>query len=435
MRIKKIHLGQFRNLSSASVELGHGRNILIGQNAQGKSNFLEAIELLATGKSSRADSDFDLIAWGAKEMHAELVLEGGRGEEILSFALRQPAASCVAEKGGQKTQLSCRGSRVERTVKVNELTQPSAAGLIGRLIVVSFKSQDLNLLRGGPKFRRDWIDSLILKLRPSFQEVFSSYQKTIAQRNKLLKTLFEKGKLTVSDQDQLLVWDKQLARFGSRIIKTRLTLLSDLLPLAQDQQEKLSSQREHLSLRYVFRAPAERSASLEQVEEPDADGSTESPLSTGPLCAEKLAAMEELDLARTLLKELKDHRFEELRRRQSLIGPHRDDIVFCLNETDAASFASQGQQRSIVLSLKLAELNCIQEKLNDLPVLLLDDVLAELDTARQAQLLLAVEANMQTIITTTHVSGFDPIWLKDARIFTVCQGNINADKSAPASHL
>lgn len=409
MHIKQVTLTNFRNYTNCQVDLIGGRNILVGQNAQGKSNFLEAIEILATGRSSRADHDLELVSWGAERLHAEIVFEAHGCEQSLSLVLGKPAQA----------------RRLEKTFKVNGLSQSSMREMLGRLLVVSFQSHDLNLLRGGPKFRRDWLDSIILKIRPAFHETFSNYQKIVSQRNKLLKTLSEKGRLSVSDQDEMLVWDKQLCRFAAKIIKQRLQILAELLPIAEAHQSRLSRKQEKLTLRYRFRVE-EKSQSFhsEETETPQLEDSSESEESTGALTAAQLSAMEELDVAKTIFKLLRERRTEELRRRQSLIGPHRDDIVFCLNDADAISFASQGQQRSIVLSLKLAELSRLQEVLSEVPVLLLDDVLAELDEFRQGLLMAAVSEQMQTIITTTHVTGFDAHWLEGAQLLTVAAGQI-----------
>jgi DNA replication and repair protein RecF len=405
MHIKQVTLTNFRNYSNCQVDLVAGRNILVGQNAQGKSNFLEAIEMLATARSSRADHDLELVRWGADRLYAEVLFEAHGSQQSLSLVLGKPAGA----------------KRMEKTFKVNGLSQSSVREMLGRLLIVSFQSHDLNLLRGGPKFRRDWLDSIILKIRPTFHETFSNYQKIVSQRNKLLKTLSEKGRLSASDQDELLVWDKQLCRFAARIIKQRLQVLAELLPIAEEHQSRLSRTQEKLTLRYLFRVE-EKSASFEEAEESTEQADAEE--STGALTAAQLASMEELDVAKTIFRLLRDRRHEELRRRQSLIGPHRDDIVFCLNDADAISFASQGQQRSIVLSLKLAELSRLQEVLCEVPVLLLDDVLAELDEFRQGLLMSAVSEDMQTIITTTHVTGFDAHWLEGAQLLTVAAGEI-----------
>jgi DNA replication and repair protein RecF len=414
MQVNKVRLSNFRNYSECELNLERGRNILVGENAQGKTNFLEAIEFLSTAKSARADQDVDLIKWQAPHMVAHLEYGSRQGTQELRVAY----ARDLNPENRRK---------VEKKIGVNGVTQKSISDLIGRLLVVSFSTQDLYLLRGGPKYRRDWIDSLVVKLRPSLLEVYANYKKCLAQRNKLLKSIFERGKVTVTDQDQLLVWDKQLSRFGARVIKERLAVLARLLPIAEEQQSRISREREELSIRYVFKS-GEMSGSYggsgSDGDDEEDESSSDNEVSTGPLNAAQLAAMSEDEIAATLMRLLKERRATEIRRKQTSLGPHRDDLIFCLNDRDAISFASQGQQRSIVLSLKLAELALVRETLDEAPVLLLDDVLAELDEFRQGLLMSVVEQDMQTIITTTHVSGFHPRWLEDAAIFRVHDGRV-----------
>jgi DNA replication and repair protein RecF len=229
MQVTKVRLSNFRNYSDCELLLQRGRNIFVGENAQGKTNFLEAIEFLSTAKSSRADQDADLIRWHAPHMVAHLEFDSRAGIQELRVAFGRDAAG---------------GKKIEKKIGVNGVTQKTLGDLIGRLLVVSFSTQDLYLLRGGPRYRRDWIDSLVVKLRPSLQEVYANYKKSLAQRNKLLKSIFERGKVTVTDQDQLLVWDKQLARFGARVIKERLAVLARLLPIAEEQQGRISRAQE-----------------------------------------------------------------------------------------------------------------------------------------------------------------------------------------------
>ncbi|HEY9868919.1 MAG TPA: DNA replication and repair protein RecF [Candidatus Obscuribacterales bacterium] len=413
MRVKQIKLRNFRNYPDSVVDLAAGKTILIGANAQGKSNFLEAIEIASCGRSSRAEHDRDLIAWGQQEMSIEVLFERGGFEQTIAFRLAQ-------RPGARKNAVS-----VERSIKINGLQQSSSKALGGRLVTVSFKSDDLNLLRGGPKHRREWIDGVALRLRPAFHDTLASYQKVISQRNRLLKELFEKHRVTVSDQDQLLAWDKQVARYGAQIIKQRLGLLAELLPLAERHQEHISGHQEKLAADYLFQVPEART-----------DPEDESWLDNGAplaerLCVEELSRAEAAEVAAHLLKLLKERRGEEIARKQTTIGPHRDDVTFTLNNASATSFASQGQQRSLVLSLKLAELELIGRNLDELPVLLLDDVLAELDLDRQSLLMSAVADSMQTVITTTHVSAFDPRWLEGACILKVAAGRVAAFERLP----
>jgi DNA replication and repair protein RecF len=403
MQVKQVSLTNFRNYSSQAVSLAPGKTILIGANAQGKSNFFEALELISTGRSQRATQDADLIAWGADRLAVEAEFErGGAAESIAVFFMR----------GQGKTKA------LSRQIKVNGVSYPHMKALLGHLVAVSFQTQDLDLLRGGPKDRRDWIDTVILRLRPAFNDIFTSLQKVVAQRNRLLKTLFEKGRVTVSDADELLAWDKQLARFAARVVKERMSVISSLLPLAQKHQGHLSGARETLTADYLFKAPETRVSE-------DEDGEPAPTAPAAALTMEALIAADEREVAITVMRLLKERRGEEIARRQTLIGPHRDDVVFRLNEASAVNFASQGQQRSLVLSLKLAEMECLEQALGESPILLLDDVMAELDATRQGLLISAVGPQTQMIITTTHLSGFDPSWLEGASIYSVAGGQIS----------
>lgn len=408
MFVKSVRLRNFRNYASAVVELSQGRTIIIGANAQGKSNFIEAIETLGLGTSPRAGHDSELVAWGANELAIAVCLEREGHDEEVSLNIKT---------GGQK------GRAVDKQARVNGVLQRSVKGILGRLITVSFASRDLNLIRGGPKFRRDWIDSVICRLRPTHDDVRASYQKVVSQRNRLLKTIFERRKLTVTDADELYAWDKQLARYASQIIKQRLQLLSELMPLAAEKQGHLSGQAENLTADYVFRAG-------ESLDEESPEG--EAGERDRAFALERLEQAEEGDLARMLVSLLKERRGEEIARKQTLVGPHRDDIVFKLNGASASSFASQGQQRSLVLAIKLAELNLIRQRCQEDPVLLLDDVLAELDVSRQALLMSAVSRSMQTIITTTHLTSFDPRWRAGARVIAVAGGSLTEVEPALA---
>lgn len=392
MQVRKVSLTNYRNYSQAEVELHPGKNILIGHNAQGKSNFLEAIEVASRGKSQRTTDDHELIAWQKPKMQLDIIFERTGYDESIGMSLLRAGTTG--------------SNRLEKKVTINGVRPPSQKALFGKLITVTFSTQDLSMLRDGPKFRRLWIDTILFSLTPSYQETLANYGKVITQRNKLLKMMFERGHVNVSDQDQLLIWDKQLAHYGSQIIKSRLKLIGELLPLAESYQAHLSGSKEKLSASYIFRA-------LDDEDEPSQDNES--------ICINEL---DEKAIEQTLMQLLRRRRGEEIARKQTLVGPHRDDIDFALNNASALAFASQGQQRSLVLSLKLAELDLITEKLNEPPVLLLDDVLAELDIDRQGLLMSALNKSMQTVITTTHLSRFEPAWLQGANIFQVDKGSV-----------
>ncbi len=404
MKAKSLKLKNFRNYVATTLALEPGKNIIIGENAQGKTNLLEAVDIFSTGKSSRASEDRELVLWGTNQARSELIYETSSFDGTLSidWTLKELSAPGA-------------GGRCQKTIKVNGVTQSSVKGLLGRLVTVSFSSEDLKILRGGPKYRRDWLDDMSVRLKPSFHDSISGYAKSVMQRNKLLKTLAERGRLNVSDQDELLVWDKQIAKYGTYVIKMRLKLLSELLPIAETHQSKLSNSSEKLTIDYAFRSQEESSDFAA-----DEESSAEGELTVKSM--EELQSMENIELAQLLMRLMKDRRWLELRRKQSLVGPHRDNLIFKLNGANAAAFASQGQQRSIVLSLKMAELMKVSDYIGEPPILLLDDVLAELDEKRAAMLLSAVTGEMQTIMSTTHLSAINQSWLEGANIVSVHAG-------------
>jgi DNA replication and repair protein RecF len=418
MRIKHIRLINFRNYSSATVELSPGKNIFIGENAQGKTNFLEAIEIASTGHSSRATRDNELIRWGQDNFRIHVDYEKAGAEESIALALNALSSAL----GGVK---------LEKRLKLNGgVLRNSYRTLLGKIIAVSFSSQDLNLLRGGPKFRREWLDAVILRVKPAYQTVLASYVKVVAQRNRFLKELAEKGRVMVQDQGALSAWDQQLVRFAVPMIRQRIKVLNELLPLAQKYLLQISGHGDSLNAHYLFNTGESRSFDQPTFEEEYPSISEMINLDNSPVeTAGKfdLNAMSEEELSSMLLALLKNRRSIDMLRRHTLIGPHRDDITFSVNSSSATAFASQGQQRSLVLALKLAELDYITSSIEELPILLLDDVLAELDLGRQGALMSALSPNMQTVITTTHLAGFDPKWLENASIYRVQQGIISTE--------
>ncbi|MBK9279839.1 MAG: DNA replication/repair protein RecF [Candidatus Obscuribacter sp.] len=392
MFVSRLTVKNFRNYQDASLSLHPVRNLLIGDNAQGKTNLLEAIELLCNIKSGRAASDRDLILAGAESTLIEITYVCQGIEETVSLILSlKPRLSRVLKVNGMKV------SRAE-------------LGGLSRLTAVSFSTRDLALVRGGPKERRDWLDQVLVKLRPGFAEVVSQYEKIVQQRNKLLRLCFERGQ--APDEEEIKVWDIQLARVGARLVKARAAVLEKLLPQAEANLTRVSGLKERLSAVYLFRV---RQRDVEEDGEADAN-----------LRLAELLAMKEEDLAKRIYLNLKDRRAEEVVRKQTLTGPHRDDVVFAINDFAAHAFASQGQQRSLVLALKLAELKLVEEALSEPPLLLLDDVLAELDLSRQGMLMELVKDDMQTLITTTHLDGFRPEWLVGAQITRVEAGVLSS---------
>lgn len=400
MRVKELRIKNFRNYREEEVRFSGNRNIIVGKNAQGKTNLLEAIEYVSRGKSPRTANDFELISTGAPGLEIELDFQSRQGEESISVSISKNSSKVL--KSG--------GFALEKKIKVNGTKYNSTRKLAGNFVTVSFKSEDLNLLRGGPKHRRDWIDQLGSTLKRTYSADLSKYTRTITQKNRLLKTLFEKGSASPTDMEELKTWNQQAALLGARVVKQRMETLENLLPLCKKEHSNISGKLEELSVEYFLNH-------REEDEEEDMDSAIQAGVE-----------LDENDIARRLYRLFKKRSREEIVRKQSLSGPHRDDLKLLINGKDATAYASQGQQRSLVLSLKLAELSLVKDHIMEPPVLLLDDVLAELDLSRQSHLMQACDQDMQTLITTTHVDAFERKWLENAQFIEVEAGTASIEQ-------
>ncbi|MDJ1173387.1 DNA replication/repair protein RecF [Roseofilum capinflatum] len=376
MYLKHLYLKQFRNYVEQAVSFLAPKVILVGDNAQGKSNLLEAVELLSTLRSHRAKSDRDLVLqspeYSASMAQVSAVLERQTGEIDLKVVLRASG---------------------NRTLVLNQETQRRRRDFLGALNVVQFSSLDLDLVRGSPENRRLWLDTLLTQLEPVYDPMLRQYQQILRQRNALLRQFQEVEGRDASQQ--LALWDAQLVSVGLRLIRRRARVLERLAPIAQAWHDSISGSREKLSIAYnpsVFW-----------------DGDSRSPVET---------------IERAFFQKLRDRAIAEHAQGTTLVGPHRDEVDFYINGTPARQYGSQGQQRTLVLSLKLAELKLISEVVGESPLLLLDDVLAELDLMRQNQLLEAIADRFQTLITTTHLSAFEQNWLHSSQILRVQDGHI-----------
>ncbi|MCY7384097.1 MAG: DNA replication/repair protein RecF [Microcoleus sp. CAN_BIN18] len=408
MYLKTLHLRQFRNYLDQKVTFDAPKTILVGNNAQGKSNLLEAVELLSTLKSHRVSRDRDLILDSKPIAQIDATLERQTGAIDLSLTLR---------------------SQARRTCKLNGEPLRRHLDFLSVINVVQFSCLDLDLVRGGPEGRRNWIDRLVIQLEPIYAHILQQYNQILRQRNALLKQsrevrkaefseTFDKmrfiGSETPEDQNiaefpipnsqspipssELALWDAQLATAGARVIRRRDRILERLMPLARNWHGSISGSAEILDVKY------------------DAN------IEVGP----ELIAKDNLEGVRqAFLEKIQQRAIAEKFQGTTLVGPHRDDIIFTINNTPARQYASQGQQRTLVLALKLAELQLIEEVVGEAPLLLLDDVLAELDLSRQNQLLETIQERFQTLITTTHLGAFDSQWLRQTQILSVASGQIN----------
>ena len=349
MFFKSLVLRNFRNYPTLAMEWSPGTNMITGANAQGKSNLLEAINYLSTGASFRGAKDQDMIRWGQSFFFAEGEVHKEGGDFTVSAGFTQDGKKVVKVNGNQRKKLS---------------------EFIGVFHTVTFSPEDLDIVKSSPARRRKYLDGEMIQLFPPYLHELWQYQKIVTQRNNLLKEISE-GR---SRESLLEIWDEQLMDTGSRIIRKRLDVLRKLTPLARLMHRKITGGQEELEIGYAGIAE-------------------ESQLRPADAAAIKTVFAEKLLAAR----------HNELGRRISLIGPHRDDLKLIVNGIDIHQFGSQGQQRTVALSLKLAEMELMKAETGEYPVLLLDDVLSELDEKRREHLLTIIGKKVQTFITATDV--------------------------------
>jgi DNA replication and repair protein RecF len=370
--LEQLHLQNFRNYDDQFVIFDAPKTILVGANAQGKSNLLEAAELLSTLRSHRTSRDRDLILDGESVGQISAQLRRDSGSVDLRLTLRETG---------------------RRTATVHSEPVKRQLDFLGYLNAVQFSCLDLDLVRGGPGERRTWIDGVLVQLEPVYAHLLQQYQQVLKQRNAFLKQSRAVDNPNL-DPPQLLLWNQQLATLGARVVQRRYRMLNRLEPLAQAWHQSISGQTEHLVLEYH------------------------------PNVRHNLTQPEQL--FPEFLAQLQAKAIAEYHQATSLVGPHRDEVNLTINFTPARQYGSQGQQRTLVLALKLAELQLIEEVIGEPPLLLLDDVLAELDLNRQNQLLDAIQDRFQTLITTTHLGAFDAKWLESAEVLSVESGRLMA---------
>jgi DNA replication and repair protein RecF len=380
MYLKSLYLRSFRNYTEQQVNFTAPKTILLGNNAQGKSNLLEAVELLSTLKSHRTSRDRELVLDGSIEGQITAILERNYSDKELSLIVRKQG---------------------RRSVALNKENLRRQLDFLGVLNTVQFSSLDLELVRGSPESRRNWLDNLLIQIEPVYAYILQQYDRILRQRNALLKEIRKQNSGTIDNTNldliQLEAWDEQLAANGSRVTRRRARVLERLAPIAQFWHSSISGKTETLELKY-----------MPNVIWTDSDPAL---------------------VQQAFLNKIKERRFVEQQQGKSVVGTHLDEVEFNINNTPARYYGSQGQQRTLVLALKLAELQLMEEVIGEPPLLLLDDVLAELDPLRQNQLLEAIGDRFQTLITTTHINSFGDRWLHSSQILTVEAGKIDISKN------
>ena len=333
MWIKKIELKNFRNYKNQKLELNKNVNVLYGENAQGKTNIIESIFLCSMGKSFRAKKDKEMIKIN---------------EDICSVEVEYEKSD---REGKIKIEIGNKKNIFVNDIKIKRLSE-----LLGKINIVIFTPDDIEIIKGGPDQRRKFLDIMISQLRPNYIHILSLYQKTIEQRNNYLKQIKEEQK----DENLLEIWDEKLAEYAIKICEYRKEFIEKLKPKMEKLHKEITNNKEEIKIEYV----------------------TE--------CLDKKIY---LDL-------LKERRKLDILKGFTTKGVHRDDFVIYINGRQLNVYGSQGQQRTSILTLKLAELNLIYDEIGEYPILLLDDFMSELDKSRRESLVQHIKET-QVIITCT----------------------------------
>lgn len=371
MILKEITLRNFRNYEEMSVPFSDGINVFLGENAQGKTNLMEAIYALSLARSHRTANERDMIQWQKDEAFITGILEKRNA--------RYPLELYFTKKG--------------KRAKINHLEQKRLSQFVGTLNVVLFAPEDLDLVKGSPANRRRFLDMELGQISPVYLHELVQYQRLLKQRNLYLKQLM-KGQ--ARDVLYLEVLTEQLAIAGANIVLFRKDFVRQLEEWAAPLHRQISQELEELTIGY------------------------KTPLSLKE-------GMEKDGVYLLIMEEYKRVKGRERELGQTLFGPHRDDLTFRINGRDVQTYGSQGQQRTTVLSLKLAEIECMKEVLGEYPVLLLDDVLSELDDERQTHLLKTIEKKVQTFLTTTSLDGIKRNKIDEPTIFHVSAGKVERE--------
>lgn len=363
MKIINFKLQDFRNYRDEKIQFSPGINLLAGDNGQGKTNILEGIYYLLTGKSYRVQREHELLRWEANEFHIY-------GDFLLNL---------------RKVFLESHYVNRKKIVKVNNVPCQRLSDFVGTINIVFFSPDDLVMIKGGPSERRKFIDLHIAQMRPGYVSILNAYNKALHQKSAILKSFAEKS----YKYSQIRLWNEQIFELGKKVIEQRAILTNQIQDAANIIYNNLTSKKETIEISYVSLGKKHFSEAIED------------------------------------FPNLLDDKIEqEIERQMVLIGPHRDDLQILLNDKPARMYASQGQQRSIVLSLKLAELELIRQTKNEYPLLLLDDVLSELDYFRRDYLIQFIEnSKIQTLITMTSA---EPLF-QTGTLYRVEHGHIRRD--------
>lgn len=412
MRLTHLSLTNFRNYARLEVDFGPGATLLVGDNAQGKSNLLEAVGYLATTRSFRASAERELIHWLALRepqpfarvvaqvekrdgpLKAEIVLVASPVVGVAPSSLAVGEVRAGVESQGAPAVLvpSLVGDAqpgLTKRLKLNGAPK-RAVDFVGQVNVVSFAPQDLDLVSGSPSLRRRYLDVLLAQVDRRYYRALARYNKVLVQRNHLLRMITARQ----DDPAQLDFWNDELVSNGSFMTAVRRNAVLALDERAADIHGELTGGRERLQVVYHPSVP---------IGEAEPEG----------------------EIATRFRGELQRCRSRELNQGVSLVGPHRDDLAFLVDGVDMRSYGSRGQQRTVALSLKLAEVGTVRSLTGEQPILLLDDIMSELDPGRRAWLLAAIPPEQQVVITATETEHFTSEFLTQATVYRVRDGALS----------
>lgn len=362
MNIKHLFLKNYRNYGEYEVEINDGLNIVIGRNAVGKTNLLEAIHFLESGKSHKTNVYQELIKWNENFSAIKARVQKSDRELLIEATLSREAG---------------------KRIKINGVEIKKIHTKVKPLIAVIFTPDHLKIVKETPEHRRAFMDEILEKVKPDYSYWRQQYLKVLKQRNLLLK----KVKINQMKDDIITYWDKQLVNSGARIIFARKGIIKKIEGYASDSYKKITNEDIKLTLHYE-----------------------------NQLLKEDITIQE---LEDSFMSELAKKRRIEIERGQTIIGPHRDDIGIYIDGIDNRVYGSQGEQRSVSLALKMAELLIINEITNDKPILLLDDVMSELDYKRREYFLKQIDFGVQIIITSTSAGYLEDMDISDANIIGI----------------
>ena len=366
----------YRNFSNLSIDLDPNLNIFIGNNAQGKTNLLEGLNLIIKGSSYRTKEDREVIKWNNES--AYLFGEINRDDENIQIAL-------ALEKKSEDFYKN----KLTKTIKINQNIQKKTV-LNKEFKGVVFSPEHLQIIKGAPSLRRKFLDEQISQIYHLYYKYLSEYYRILGHRNNTLKKEINQKK----KKEKLLIWDPRLIERGSFLILTRIKFIKKINRLAYKFHQKITREKENIKLIYQSNILKDQEENISSINKEFKD-------------------------------KLEEHREKEIEQRATLLGPHRDDFSVYINGFNIASYGSQGQQRTVVLSLKLSELELIKEKEGDYPIFFLDDVMSELDEDRRYFLLgLIIDKKVQAFITSINLDYFNSNIKEKSRIFKIEEGKV-----------